>query len=56
MTETYFVIGMAGSGKTTLVDALQQTLKNAFLVNLDPAVQQLPYTPDVDIREAVDYN
>lgn len=27
-----------------------------FVVNLDPAVYELPYVPDVDIRETVDYD
>jgi hypothetical protein len=26
-----------------------------FIINLDPAVHYLPYTPDLDIRTIVDY-
>ncbi|CAL6011834.1 ATP-binding_protein [Hexamita inflata] len=52
----YFVIGMAGSGKSTLVRTLQQRLSNPFIINLDPAIQTLAYVPDVDIRDSVDYD
>ncbi|MCD6300980.1 MAG: ATP/GTP-binding protein [Staphylothermus sp.] len=55
----YFIIvlGTAGSGKTTLTASLQDYLLNHNLdvvtVNLDPAVESLPYKPDVDVREYV---
>lgn len=53
------VIGMAGTGKTTFVKSLSSYLtsqnKNHFLVNLDPAVYSVPYKPDVDIRNQVNY-
>ena len=57
MIFVYF-IGTAGSGKTHLTKAFQtwcelQSL-NALTVNLDPGVIQLPYTPDVDVREWID--
>lgn len=29
--------------------------KNAYVVNLDPAVSSLPYVPNIDIRDTVDY-
>ena len=29
--------------------------KNAYVVNLDPAVSNLPYVPNIDIRDTVDY-
>lgn len=51
------VLGTAGSGKTTLASALQDYLINngmdTAIVNLDPAVEVLPYKPDVDAREYV---
>ncbi len=53
-----FIIGTAGSGKTTLTKALQDYLLDneldAAAINLDPAVENLPYTPDFDIRDYVD--
>lgn len=56
---TLFIVGTAGSGKSTLTSAFSDWLKSqeqsTLLVNLDPAAQVLPYEPDVDIREYVDY-
>lgn len=59
MTETvriYFV-GTAGSGKSTLTQAFKLWMEeqglNAITVNLDPGVERLGYTPDVDIRDWV---
>nr|WP_227410860.1 ATP/GTP-binding protein [Thermosphaera aggregans] len=52
------VLGTAGSGKTTLTSMLMSYLDSHQMdvatVNLDPAVEDLPYNPDVDIREWVD--
>eukprot|EP00882_Tetradesmus_deserticola_P010858 GHRQ01011477.1.p1 GENE.GHRQ01011477.1~~GHRQ01011477.1.p1 ORF type:complete len:380 (+),score=160.64 GHRQ01011477.1:586-1725(+) len=53
------VIGMAGSGKTTLIQRInshmhQQQL-NGYIINLDPAVSHLPYGANVDIRDTVNY-
>lgn len=56
----YFVLvlGTAGSGKTSLASMLYSYLAShqldAVLVNLDPAVEDLPYEPDVDVRDYVD--
>ena len=30
--------------------------KNAYVVNLDPAVSNLPYIPNIDIKESVNIN
>lgn len=53
------VIGMAGSGKTTLVHriSMHALSKNepVHVTNLDPAVLEVPYDPDIDIRDAVPY-
>ena len=53
-----FVIGTAGSGKSTLTSRiLQYYEKNsafASVLNLDPGVESLTYTPDVDVRDYVD--
>jgi GTPase SAR1 family protein len=52
-----FIVGTAGSGKTLLASAFSEWLKMAkqkvAVVNLDPGVMTLPYTPDVDIRDYV---
>lgn len=53
-----FIIGTAGSGKTLLAATFSEWLKmskqDVALVNMDPGVQRLPYSPDVDIRDYVD--
>ncbi|KAE9351328.1 hypothetical protein PF008_g6014 [Phytophthora fragariae] len=56
---TVLVIGMAGSGKTTLMQRLaaygmDSGLRN-YVINLDPAVRKTGYTANVDIRDTVDY-
>jgi len=51
---TYF-IGTAGSGKSTLSDTFQKWLKihelDSIIVNLDPGADNLPYEPNIDIRD-----
>lgn len=51
------VIGMAGSGKTTLMGRLQRDIRErgstGYLINLDPAVMSIPYEPNIDIRDTV---
>ncbi|RKP13727.1 GPN-loop GTPase [Piptocephalis cylindrospora] len=53
------VIGMAGSGKTTLMQRLNAHLhaekKPPYVLNFDPAVANLPYTANIDIRDTVKY-
>jgi GTPase SAR1 family protein len=55
-----FIIGTAGSGKSLLTASLNEWLKvekqKAATVNLDPGVVNLPYAPDIDIRNSVDIN
>lgn len=50
-----YIIGTAGSGKSSLTAALKRWMyehgHDALLVNLDPGAEQLPYEPDVDIRD-----
>ncbi|KAI5451634.1 hypothetical protein NCC49_001615 [Naganishia albida] len=52
-------IGMAGSGKTTLMQRLNSYLhsqnKPPYILNLDPAVTHMPYEANIDIRDTVDY-
>ncbi|CAK4681828.1 unnamed protein product [Aphanomyces euteiches] len=58
---TLLVIGMAGSGKTTFMHRLaahaaeKQKDHRQYVVNLDPAVKQIPYGAHIDIRDTVDY-
>lgn len=58
-TPACIVLGMAGAGKTTLMQRLnafsRQAGKPSYLVNLDPAVMHVPYEPQIDIRDTVDY-
>lgn len=53
-----FVAGTAGSGKSLLSSKIHEyyTRNGAFtaILNLDPGVVSLPYTPDIDIRDFVD--
>lgn len=41
------VLGMAGSGKTSLVHRLSNSEKKPYVVNLDPACIQLPYFANI---------
>lgn len=57
MKEEIFVyfIGTAGSGKSTLTDIFKKWMElrglDSITVNLDPGAENLPYSPDVDIRD-----
>lgn len=52
------MLGTAGSGKSLLTSKLYEyyTANGAFaaILNLDPGVESLPYTPDVDVRDRID--
>lgn len=52
-----FLIGTAGSGKTTFVKNFSEWIENKGVdvarINLDPGVVNLPYTADFDVREYV---
>ncbi|MGQ4871277.1 MAG: ATP/GTP-binding protein [Candidatus Thorarchaeota archaeon] len=54
-----FIVGTAGSGKSLMTAALEKWLAgiemSVAVVNLDPGVDDPPYTSDVDVREYVDY-
>ena len=56
--KSIFVVGTAGSGKSTLTskiyDYYTQNGVFASIVNLDPGVESLPYSCDVDVRDHVD--
>ncbi|CAL8469834.1 g9376 [Coccomyxa elongata] len=53
------VIGMAGSGKTTLLQRITAHLSSVeepgYTLNLDPAVMEVPYGANIDIRDTVNY-
>lgn len=53
------VVGMAGTGKTSLVHRLQQYTRSrsirSYFINLDPAVLQIPYDANIDLRDTVSY-
>jgi hypothetical protein len=54
---THAHAGMAGSGKTTLMQRLNahshQHGLASYFINLDPAVTHLPYGANIDIRDTV---
>ena len=55
-----YITGTAGSGKSLLASNLLQWYIDhdnfPITLNLDPAVSELPYLPDVDIRDHIDIN
>ncbi|ETN41494.1 uncharacterized protein HMPREF1541_03430 [Cyphellophora europaea CBS 101466] len=52
-------IGMAGSGKTTfmqrITNHLHTTGRKPYTLNLDPAVNRVPFAPNIDIRDSINY-
>lgn len=52
-----FILGTAGAGKSLFTasfgDWLKMSKQDVSLVNLDPGVLTLPYSPDVDVRDYV---
>ena len=55
-----FLTGTAGSGKSQLTsiltDSFIQNEKEVIAVNLDPGVNNLPYSADIDIRDFISIN
>ena len=55
-----FVVGTAGSGKSLFTASFTEWLKigkqKTITVNLDPGVLNLPYAPDIDIRNRININ
>lgn len=53
-----FIMGTAGSGKTVLTAVLKKVLEkrnvDVICVNLDPAVKDIPYPADIDVRDLID--
>lgn len=58
MTNTVFLVGMAGSGKSSLTASYSEWLKNSdqdvLVANFDPGATAIPYNPDIDARKYVD--
>ncbi len=56
--KSIFIAGTAGSGKSLLTSKINEyyTRNGAFtaILNLDPGVESLPYSCDVDVRDHVD--
>ncbi|XP_065920018.1 GPN-loop GTPase 1-like [Dysidea avara] len=52
-------LGMAGSGKTTFMQRISTHLYSKkcppYCINLDPAVNQVPFPANIDIRDTVKY-
>lgn len=57
MSYSIYIVGTAGSGKSTLTGALARWMQDAKLnvatINLDPGVLTLPYSADVDIQDFI---
>jgi len=57
MNAVLFVLGPAGSGKSTFSGSFQEWMRSngydAITVNLDPGAEFLPYEPDVDVRNYI---
>lgn len=55
-------IGMAGAGKSTFVQRINSHLNSKnppsppYILNLDPAVTHVPFEPNIDIRDTVNYH
>ena len=53
---------MAGAGKSTFVQRINSHLHSLnppsppYILNLDPAVTNVPFEPNIDIRDTVDYH
>jgi GTPase SAR1 family protein len=52
------LVGMAGSGKSSLTASYSEWLKNSdqdvLVANFDPGATAIPYNPDIDARKYVD--
>lgn len=55
MPRNLYFIGTAGSGKSTMVHSFNAWMSSqgldALALNLDPGAEQLPYEPDIDVRD-----
>lgn len=54
-------IGMAGAGKSTFVQRMNSYLHSQdpalipYILNLDPAVTNVPFDTNIDIRDTINY-
>jgi GPN-loop GTPase len=53
------LIGMAGAGKTSFLQRINSHSKEnkieSYIINLDPAVLDVPYGANIDIRDTINY-
>ena len=58
-TINLIILGMASSRKTTFVQRLEEELANkikeSYIINLEPAVMDTLYEPNMDIRDTIKY-
>jgi GTPase SAR1 family protein len=56
--DALYITGTAGSGKSLLASRLLQSYRDnrsyPIILNLDPGALNLPYEPDVDVRDYID--
>ena len=56
--DALYITGTAGSGKSLLASRLLQLYRDnqsyPIILNLDPGALNLPYEPDVDVRDYID--
>ena len=59
LTVNLIILGMAGSGKTTFVRKLEEEIaksdKESYIINMDPAVHDTLFEPNLDIRDTIKY-
>ena len=59
VTVAILVVGMAGSGKTSFIQRFNSSSHTkkmrTYIVNIDPATTKLPYIPNIDIRDTVNF-
>ena len=59
LTVSLIILGMAGSGKTTFVKKLEEEIakvdRESYIINMDPAVHDTLYEPNLDIRDTINY-
>ncbi|PFH49552.1 hypothetical protein AMATHDRAFT_147528 [Amanita thiersii Skay4041] len=57
---TIITIGMAGAGKSTFVQRINSYLHSQntppYILNLDPAVTNVPFEANIDIRDTINYH